>query len=196
MSGRHRTAALAAVALGALALAGGALAHARLSPAESLSGETQLYSLAVPTEKEGLTTTRVVLGVPTGFAIDSFVASPGWKRTVQSSGSGEDAVVQKVTWSGGHTPTDEDSLFQFLGRPASSGTYTFQVQQTYSDGSIVDWAGPESADAPAPTIEAASSLAGGGGSSTLTIVALALGAVALVVALGALLRGAGGRELA
>ena len=83
-------------------------------------------------------------------------------------------MITKVTWTGGKTPTGEDSLFQFLAQPASSKTYTFQVQQTYSDGSIVDWAGPESSATPAPTIEAKSSLGGGGGSA-LTIVALIVG---------------------
>jgi len=186
------------VALAALAWAASAWAHARVSPAVSLSGKLQLYSLAVPTEKENLTTTKIVLTVPSGFGIDSFVASPGWKREVQSTGSGEDAVVQKVTWTGGNVPTGEDSLFQFLAQPAKSGTYTFDVQQTYSDGSIVDWSGPESADAPAPAIEAVSSLGGGSGTSTLAIVGVVLGAVALVVAVVALLRGGGGggRELA
>ena len=46
--------------------------------------------------------------------------------------------------------------------PRRPQTYTFQVEQTYSDGSIVNWAGPESSAAPAPTIEAESSLGGGG----------------------------------
>ncbi len=100
-----------------------------------------------------------------------------------------------MTWTGGHTPTGEDSLFQFLAQPASAGTYTFQVQQTYSDGSIVDWSGPESSAAPAPTIAAKSSL-GGGGTSTLTIVAIALGAVALLVAIGALLARGSSRQIA
>ena len=184
----------------ALALPASAFAHARVSPATSLSGELQLYSLAVPTEKENLTTTKIVLTVPDGFGIDSFVASPGWTRQVQAQGSGEDAVVQKVTWTGGSTPTGEDSLFQFLAQPAKSTTYTFHVEQTYSDGSVVDWAGPESSDSPAPTIKAVSSI-GGGGTSTLEIVALALAAVAVVLAVVALVARGGGtgggrRELA
>jgi hypothetical protein len=85
-----------------------------------------------------------------------------------------------VTWSDGSTPTGEDSLFQFLGAPATSGTYTFTVQQTYSDGSIVNWSGPESSDTPAATIEAKSSL-GGSSSDTLAIVALVVGAVGVVL---------------
>jgi uncharacterized protein YcnI len=196
VTGRQRLRAVAVVAVAALAFAAAASAHARLSPAVSLSGRLQLYSLAIPTEKEGLTTARIVMTVPQGFGIDSFVPSPGWTRRVQSTGSGESAVVQQVTWTGGHVPTGEDSLFQFLAQPARSGTYTFHVQQTYSDGSIVDWSGPESADAPAPTIEAVSSMGGGGGSSALGIATIAVAGVAVLVALGAVLRGSGGRELA
>ena len=175
-----------------------ASAHARVSPAVSLSGKLQLYSLAVPTEKEGLTTTKIVMTVPNGFGIDSFVPPPaGWTQQVQQTGSGDSAVITKVTWAGGKTPTGEDSLFQFLAQPASATTYTFQVQQTYSDGSIVNWSGPESSASPAPTIDAASSLGGGGGSTVLSIIALIVGLLGLAAGGWALLsRGSRQRELA
>jgi uncharacterized protein YcnI len=175
-----------------------ASAHAEITPAVSLSGKLQLYSLAVPTEKSGLTTTKIVLTVPAGFGIDSFAPPPpGWRMHLQQSGSGDSAVVTRVTWTGGHTPTGQDSLFQFLAQPASSKSYTFGVQQTYSDGSIVTWAGPESSDAPAPTIDAASSLSGGGGgTSTLTIIALVVGALGLLVGGFALIDRSRGRALA
>jgi uncharacterized protein YcnI len=191
---RPMRAALAVLIVVALALTLPALswAHARVSPAVSLSGQLQLYSLAVPTEKSNLTTSRVVLTVPTGFGIDSFVPPPpGWHQQVQQSGSGDGAVVTKVTWTGGHTPTGDDSLFQFLAQPSSPGTYTFQVQQTYSDGSIVEWSGSEASAAPAPTIEAKSSL-GGGGVSILTIIALVVGILGLLAGGFALASSAGG----
>ena len=189
LGGKRLRVALACAAGGALVAAAGASAHARISPAVSLSNTLQLYSLAVPTEKAPpATTTKIVLTVPSGFSIDSFVPSPGWHRVLQQTGSGDSAVIQKVTWSGGSTPSGEDSLFQFLGQPASSGSYSFQVEQTYSDGSIVDWSGPESSAAPAPTIEAKSSL-GGGGTPLLTIVALVVAAVAVLLAGVSLLSG-------
>ena len=185
-----------AAALAALVLPTAAFAHARVSPPVSLAKQLQLYSLVVPTEKENVATTKIVLTVPTGFSIDSFVPSPGWHRVLAQTGSGESAVIQKVTWSGGDVPTEDDSLFQFLAEASSSGTYTFQVQQTYSDGSIVDWSGSESADAPAPTIEAKSSL-GGGGTPVATIIAIVLGALGVILAVAALvIRGGGKRELA
>jgi uncharacterized protein YcnI len=177
-----------ATALVALAFAGVASAHARLSPAVALTKQLQLFTLAVPTEKAGATT-QVVFTPPAGFTIDSFVPSPGWKRAVKQSGSGETAVIQQVTYSGGSTPTGEDSTFSFLAQLASSKIYTFGVQQTYSDGSVVDWAGPESSDAPAPTIEASSSLGGGGGSNTLALIALIVGGLGLVLGVVGLFAG-------
>jgi uncharacterized protein YcnI len=171
-----------------------ASAHARVSPAVSVAGKLQLYSLAVPTEKAGATTSKIVMTVPGGFGIDSFAPPPpGWKMHVSQTGSGNNAVFTRVTWTGGHTPTGEDSLFQFLAQPAHTGTYTFTVQQTYSDGSIVNWAGSESSAAPAPTIDVASSL-GGGGTSVLTIVALIIGGLGLLAGGFALITGGSGER--
>jgi uncharacterized protein YcnI len=188
----------AVVAAGAFAAT--ASAHARVSPPVSLAGELQLYSLAVPTEKSGVTTSKIVLTVPSKFSIDSFVPNPGWHRSLQQTATGASAVVQKVTWTGGNVPSGEDSLFQFLASPASAGKYTFEVQQTYSDGSIVNWSGSESSADPAPTIEAVSSLnsdGAGGGVSVLSIVAIALACLALMAGVLALVgRGGGGRPLA
>jgi hypothetical protein len=108
---------------------------------------------------------------------------------------GDSAVVTNVTWTGGSTPTGQDSLFQFLAQPASAKTYTFQVEQTYSDGSIVNWAGSESSEAPAPTIQAADSLGGGSGVSVLTIIALVVGVLGLLAGAFALLGGSKERSL-
>jgi uncharacterized protein YcnI len=191
-----RATALAAAALVALVAAAGATAHARISPPVSLSGEIQLYSLAVPTEESSTTTTKVVMVAPAGFSIDSFVPSPGWTRTVTTSTGAGGAVVQRVTWSGGAVPTGEDALFQFLGEPERSGAYSFDVEQTYGNGLVVDWSEAPTAQYPAPTIEAEASLGGGGGSSTLTIVALVVGVLGLIVATVALVARAGTRPLA
>ena len=178
-------------AIAALVCAGVASAHAHVSPPVALANESQVFTLAVPTEKEDNQTTQVELTVPDGFGIDSFVPSPGWNRTLQQTGEGENAVIQKVTWSGGKVPTGEDAAFSFLASPSSSKTYTFQVRQTYADGSVVDWSGPESSDTPSPTLEAVSSI-GGGGSSTLAVIALVVGIVGVV--LGGIALFAGGRR--
>jgi uncharacterized protein YcnI len=185
---------LGAVAgLTALTFTASAFAHAEVSPKVAVARELQLFTLAVPTEKENATTTTIELTPPKGFAIDSFVPAPGWKRSVQQTGSGDSAQITKVTWTGGSTPTEEDSSFSFLASTGGSGSYTFDVKQTYSDGSVVEWSGPESSDSPAPVVKAYSSF--GGGTSALTWVALALGAVGVVLGgIGLSARG-GGRSL-
>jgi uncharacterized protein YcnI len=188
----------ALVVVGSLVVTAAASAHAHVSPSIVPASESQVFTLAVPTEKEDASTTGVELTPPDGFSIDSFIPSPGWKRDVQKTGSGEDAVITKISWTGGDVPTDEDAAFSFLGSADSSKTYTFGVRQTYSDGSVVDWTGPESSDTPAPTIEAksASSFGGGGGSSTLAIVALIVGAIGVVLGIVALATSSGKRSLA
>ena len=183
----------ALAAFAALAYAESASAHAHVSPPVALAKEGQVFTLAVPTEKEGATTRSIELTLPAGFAIDSFVPTTGWKRAVQQTGSGDTAVITKVTWTGGAVPTGEDAAFSFLASTTGTGSYTFGVRQTYSDGSVVNWSGPESSDTPAPVVKALSSF-GGGGSSTLAIVAVAVGAVALLLAVGGLLA-RGGRPL-
>jgi uncharacterized protein YcnI len=181
-----RAVAIAAAAAVSLVLAQSAFAHATLSPPVAKAKVLQQFTLAVPTEEENAATTQVELSVPDGFSIDSFEPSPGWRRSEQSVGSGEEKVIQKVTWSGGNVPTDEDAVFRFSATLDSSKTYTVDVRQTYSNGKVVDWTGSESSDTPAPRIQAVSSL-GGGGTTLLTIIALIVGIVGVVLGLTALL---------
>src|SRR5256885_12451992 len=54
-----------------------------------------IFTLSVPTEKENATTTTIELTPPSGFTIDSFQPTPGWRRDVKSTGSGDSAVVTK-----------------------------------------------------------------------------------------------------
>lgn len=190
--------AAALASLGALSLlvTAGAAAHARVSPPVALAGAIQLFSLVVPTEEAPpVTTTKVVLTVPGGFSIGSFVPSPGWHRALQLTTSTNGAVVEKVTWSGGAVASGEDALFQFLGQPASAGSYSFDVEQTYSNGAIVDWSGTNDSATPAATIEARTSL-GGSGNSLLTFIALGVALAGLVIAAIALFAGSGRRPLA
>jgi uncharacterized protein YcnI len=175
---RQALVAAAAAAL-ALVLADAAFAHAIVSPPVAKAKVAQQFTLSVPTEEEGATTTTVELTVPSGFSIDSFEAEPGWTRAEQATGSGEEKTIQKVTWSGGKVPTDEDAVFRFNGSMDSSKTYAFNVRQTYSNGKVVDWTGSESSDTPAPVVEGVSSV--GGSSSTLAIVALVVGGIGVLL---------------
>ncbi len=165
-----------------------ALAHAAISPPVAKTGVLQQFTLAVPTEKENATTTEIELTVPDGVAIDSFEPEPGWTRHVSQTGSGESAVVQRVTWTGGHVPTDDDAVFHFQGTlTGGSQDYVFEVRQTYSDGSVVNWDGPESSDTPSPTVQGSS--LGGGPSTLLVVAALVVGAVGVLIGLIGLVAG-------
>ena len=181
---RHRIALGAAVALAALIGSTTAWAHANVSPPVVLAKHDQVFTLAVPTEKAGATTAMVELTTPSGFDIDSFYPSPGWTRHVSKN---------VVTWSGGAVPTAEDAAFSFLAGTRGTGDYVFSVKQTYSDGSVVTWSGPESSDSPSPVVKAVSSF--GGGTPAISWIALILG-VAGVGLGGMALLASGGRGLA
>ena len=147
----HRRRAVITVAAGAalLAMAAQAQAHAIVSPAVAKTTALQQFTLSVPTEKDKLTTTKIVLHVAPGFAIDSYEPEPGWTRSTVQTGSGKNATDSQVTWTVGHVPTGEDSVFRFNASAPSSKTYMFKVTQTYSDGSVVEWSDPsENADHP------------------------------------------------
>jgi uncharacterized protein YcnI len=190
----RRVAVPALTALACLVGAPAAFGHAVMSPPVVEPATLQVFTLSVPTEREDRETTKVELTVPKGFAIDSFAPAPGWKRTVSSTGSGEDAVVNKVTWTGGTTPTEEDSVFQFNATATAAQTYTFTVRQTYDDDNVVEWNGPESSDTPAPQVEARESL-GGSGTPTVAIIALVTAGLAVLLAAGALIAGREERPL-
>jgi uncharacterized protein YcnI len=180
-----RTVVLATVAIGALVLAGSASAHAVMSPPVAKAKVEQQFTLSVPTEKAGALTTKVEMSIPNGVAIDSFEPAPGWTRDFQ--------VGVAVTWRGGKVATGEDAVFRFDASLDTAKTFTFLVRQTYSDGSVVNWTGPETSDTPAPRIDGVSSL-GGGGTSTLEIVALIVGGAGVL--LGILALATRGRPLA
>ena len=141
---RHRIALGALAALAALTFAATAFAHAEVSPPTALarSRATCTRSPCRPRRKRNDdvdradAARRVLDRLVRAFArLEAHRADDGLRR----GGS-----RHKVTWTGGSVPTGEDAAFSFLGAAPSPGTYTFCVRQTYSDGSVVDWTGPES----------------------------------------------------
>src|SRR5436305_13688452 len=85
---RHgaRAATAGLVLAAVLVWAPAAFAHAAISPPVAKTGVLQQLTLAVPTEKENATTTRIDLIVPDGVAIDSFEPEPGWTRQAAAHG--------------------------------------------------------------------------------------------------------------
>ncbi len=190
---QRRFGVLLATSIVALVLSSTAFAHAEISPPVVLAKHTQVFSLAVPTEKEDATTTKVEITMPDGFSVDSFAPAPGWTREAESSGSGAEQTVKSVAWSGGSVPHDEVAIFQFLGEPQNAKSYAFAVRQTYSDGSVVNWTGAESSDTPAPSVSARDSF--GSSNKKLSFLAIALSLIAIVLGAIALFARSGRRPV-
>jgi periplasmic copper chaperone A len=195
----------AAAALSLLAPAA-AQAHVTLQPDTAPAGGFTRLDVRVPNERDDAGTTKVDVQLPPGFETASYEPVPGWDVEVAREGE----QVTQITWTGeGKQGVIAPGQFQDFGlslkMPEGKGgeKLIFKALQTYDDGEVVRWIGPEDADEPAPvvTLEAA---AGGhaaaagssapapaassddGGTDTLTIVAVVLGALALIAALGAL----------
>jgi uncharacterized protein YcnI len=176
------------------AFAAQAGAHAKIGPSLVQADSSNAFTLMVPTESEAATTTSVEMTVPEGFNIGSFEATPGVKREVVATGTGDEAKVSKVTWTGLKVPSGEGAFLRFSGYTLKPADYVFKVRQTYSDGKVVDWAGPASSDEPAPVVSMVKSLGGAGDeggdeeTDTLTVVALILAGLSLLLGLAGLAR--------
>jgi uncharacterized protein YcnI len=162
-----------------------------MGPGHALKGDVQDFVLVVPGEKEGLATTGVRLTVPEGFNLRVAGDVPGWTKKLTTAGTGEDVRITAVDWTGS-APPESTAVFSIIGSAAESGSYMLPVRQTYADGSVADWAGPESSDTPTPVVNVRSDF--GGGSSTLAVIALIVGAVGVVLGGAALI--ARGRPVA
>jgi uncharacterized protein YcnI len=222
---------LAAAAAALLLAPAAAQAHVTLQPDTAPAGGFTRLDVRVPNERDDAGTTKVDVQLPPGFIAASYEPVPGWKVEVTrakaekpiDTGEGlqSDTQVSRITWTGdGKQGIVKAGEFQDFGlslkmpEGEAGDKLTFKALQTYDDGQVVRWIGPEEADEPAPIVTLEAGSAGGGhgapaasagggsdqksapaastssdddgGSNTLSIVAIALGALALIAALGAL----------
>ena len=144
----------------------------------------QVFTLAVPTEKEGRDDDddRADAAVRLRDRLVRPVARLE-AHACSRPASGDAAVVQKVTWSGGAVPTGEDAAFSFLAQHRRRrGRYTFaraadvlrRLRRRLVRPGVVRHAGAGHRGASRRSAAAARRRS--------TIVALALGVLALVVA--------------
>ena len=182
-----------------------AWAHVRVLPEEVPADSFEVLTVRVPTEKE-VPTTEVRVEVPERFTVSRVEPVSGWDYELEE----EAGAVSAITWSGGEIGETEFRQFDIQGRtPAEPGEYAWNAIQKYADGEVVEWTGPAGSEEEASvvTVVEGGSDEGGHGvvgqeesafqpSATtggITPVAafsgLGLGALALVVALLALLRG-------
>lgn len=181
-----------------LAATGVAWAHVRVVPEEVPADSFQVLTVRVPTEKD-VPTTEVRVEIPEGFTISRVKPVPDWEYELEE----EAGVARAITWSGGEIGATEFQEFDIQGKtPEEPGEYPWRAFQTYEDGSVVEWVGPEDAEEPASMVTVSEGDPHGAASqgsnpeevpsagATTPVAAyggLGLGALALVAALAALL---------
>lgn len=180
--GRFRAAALvAAVVAGPLGWPGAASAAGvtiTTSPAKVHQGDAVEVAVVLPEERTGSRTSRIELRMPADVPVGEVypLSVPGWAprittRTLDRPVAGIhapelDQVTDAVTWirMPGAT-TGPARLSLGMGPMPATDRLTFQLVQTYADGTVVRWADPAGGAHPAPTLAllpAASGAATGG----------------------------------
>lgn len=181
---RRTLAALATAALtaGALLLpAATASAHVRVVPEATAAGGWTVLTVRVPNESATAATSKVVLDLPTDtpFLSVSTKPVPGWTAVVdrgelpepvEVDGSTVTEAPLHVTWTADPGAEIGQGQFQELEisvgpLPEAGTTLVMPAHQTYTDGTVVDWAqvadGDEEPDQPAPTFTTTEAAAGG-----------------------------------
>ena len=224
----HRPRVVAALAAtGALVLPTAASAHVTLQPSSVAAGGFTRLDVRVPNERDDSATTKVDVQLPAGFAFVSYEPRPGWKVTVRREKLDEpiktdegfeiDEAVSRITWTADGTrgaigPGEFVDFGLSLRMPEGKAgeKLAFKALQTYDDGEVVRWIGPEDADEPAPVVTLTEPASGGGhgapgsdtaatsapaapaaaeddgGTDGLTIAALIVGALGLAAGVAAL----------
>jgi len=159
-SSRPAVAARAAAALGAAALLTlaaplAASAHVRVNPAQVDAGSYATLTFKVPTESATAGTVGLTVDLPTDtpFTSVTYQPLPGWTTVVTTSTLPEPVEIDgatvteaptEVTWTADPgTQVGPGEFQQFVisaGAVPETGSITLPAHQTYSDGSVVDWA--------------------------------------------------------
>jgi uncharacterized protein len=211
----------AATLLAALLVPAAASAHVTLQPESAPAGGFERLDVRVPNESDKADTTKIEVEMPDGFIFLSTEPVPGWSsevkmerldEPVEAFGEEYTEQVASVTFEAdgaGIGPGEFQDFGLSVGLPDAPGeTLEFPAIQTYSDGEVARWIGPEDADEPAPTVTltdaevehgsdpaAASSESGeeaddagdDEGSDTLAVIALIVGALGLLAGGAALM---------
>lgn len=131
-----------------LAAAGAAWAHSEVSPGEVPADSSVKFTATVPGEKEGVPIVEERVEAPQGFEVTSVSSPSGWRGEVDGN---------SVVWTGGEINLNEEQEFTFEARtPQEPGEYTFRLFDTYENGSVSRWTGPEDSEHPASVVEVVS----------------------------------------
>ena len=202
----RRVATVAGVLLALLVLpAAPSLAHVTLRADTTEPEAYAVYTVRIPNESETAATTSVEVQLPDGLEASRYEPVPGWDIAIADG-----VLTLEASDAAAAIAPGEFRDFRFQAQnPAEAGDLVFPAVQTYDDGEVASWTGPEDADQPAPVVtigagtaaddeatgvtesteatvaaddaEPASETTEDGGAGALTWVALVLGALGTVV---------------
>jgi uncharacterized protein YcnI len=127
-----------------------ASAHATVLPAASRPADVQNYRVTVPNEAD-TDTTEVRLRIPDGFDFVLADLPPeSWEADLLRKGG----KLREIRWHGGRIPPGFYATFRFLARnPVEEGEVRWAIVQSYENGDVVRWIGPEGSEEPASVTE-------------------------------------------
>lgn len=200
----------------ALALAGpvAASAHVTIGTEQADPGSYPVIDFKVPTESATASTSRIAITLPqdTPFSFVAYVPVAGWSAELVRE-SAEDPVTE-VIWTadpGSEITPEQYGVFPvLLGGVPDTGSVVLPVEQTYTDGTVVDWAETgDDAEYPAPVLyvtdappagghhAAGPDLAvGGDAAAPVDVLARVLGGLGLVLGAGGIAFGLASRRRA
>ena len=90
---------------------------------------------------------KVSVEIPNGFAAIGCEAKPGWDCKVNPKAG---KTPHHVAYSRTGGPNDAEDVFALkVTTPAKPGEYKFEINQTYSEGDVVQWSGDKDSATPA-----------------------------------------------
>jgi periplasmic copper chaperone A len=153
----------------ALAAPTAAQAHISLHPNTIPAGAFVTLDVRVPGEQAGAYAYKVDMLVPPGFTEIDTQNVPGWSvreimaklaKPIQTDKGPIDEEVSQIVWTGDRSQLGALGNGQFIQFPLSIAmpsdiagqSLAFKAIQYYSNGKVIHWIGPPSAEYPAPTI--------------------------------------------
>ena len=121
-------------------------AHVAVKPTEVLTAGFQIFSIDVGNEKDQPVTGLKLL-IPEGLSDVTPTQKQGWQITVDKVGSGENATVKSIEWTGGAIDVGLRDDFSFSAEvPDKATELQWKAYQTYQDGTVVSWDQPPKAE--------------------------------------------------
>ncbi len=159
----------ALVAVAALGIPGVAQAHISLHPNTIPAGAFVTLDVRVPGEQAGAYAYEIDMQVPPGFTEIDTQNVPGWSvkeimvklpKPIQTDEGSISEEVSQIIWTGDRSALgrlEDNSFIQFplsIAMPSdlAGQSLAFKTVQYYSNGKVIHWIGPPSAEYPAPTV--------------------------------------------